>query len=116
MRIAIADDEADIRQYFRRLLPRLGHDVVGEAANGRELVELCRREHPDLVITDIMMPEMDGIEAASEIAKSENIPIIIVSSHDPPEDKGHATIVAFLVKPISIHDLQAAISKAQHAA
>ena len=59
-----------------------------------------------------MMPEMDGIEAASEIGKSQDIPIIIVSSRDPPEDNGHATIVAFLVKPIKIADLEAAIARA----
>lgn len=115
MRIAIADDEAEIRQYFRRLLPRLGHEVVGEAENGRELVELCRTERPDLVITDIRMPEMDGIEAASEIGDSQNIPIIIVSAHDPPEEDGHAAIVDYLVKPISIPGLQAAIEKARRA-
>ncbi len=112
MRIAIADDEADIRQYFRRLLPRLGHEVVGEAENGRELVELCRAEHPDLIITDIRMPELNGIEAVSEIGKSQQIPVIVVSSHDPPEDNGHAQIVEFLVKPIKILELQAAIAKA----
>ena len=116
MRIAIADDEADIRQYFGRLLPRLGHDVVGQAKNGHELIELCRTERPDLVITDILMPEMGGLEAASEIGKAHNIPIIIVSSHDPPEHDGNAEIIAFLVKPIRISDLEAAIAKAQRTA
>ena len=53
LRIAIADDEEEIRHYFRRLLQRLGHRVVGEAANGTELVELCRSEQPDLVITQV---------------------------------------------------------------
>ena len=116
LRIAIADDEADIRQYFRRLLPRLGHQVVGEAENGRELVDLCRTGNPDLIITDIRMPEMDGIEAVCEISKTQSVPIIIVSSRDPPVDKGQAAIVAFLVKPISIADLQAAIAKSQSTA
>ena len=60
MRIAVADDEPDVRDYFRRMLPRLGHDVVGGAANGRELVELCREHKPDLIIADVRMPEMDG--------------------------------------------------------
>ena len=75
LRIAVADDEADFRQYFRRLLPRLGYEVVGEAENGQELVELCRSKKPDLVITDIMMSEMNGIEAATEISKTQIIPM-----------------------------------------
>jgi CheY-like chemotaxis protein len=52
LRIVIADDEAEIREYFRRLLSRLGHAVVAEATTGQELVDACGREHPDLVITD----------------------------------------------------------------
>src|SRR5260221_8306371 len=61
LRIAVADDEADMRDYFQVLLPRLGHSVVAVAQNGRELVEKCRAAEPDLVITDIKMPEIDGI-------------------------------------------------------
>ena len=112
LRIAIADDEADIRQYLRRLLPRLGHRVVGEAEDGRKLIDICRTESPDLVITDIMMPGMDGIEATVEIGKTQKVPIIIVSSHDPPEQNRHASVVDFLVKPISIAELEKAIDKA----
>ena len=63
MRIAVAEDEPDVRDYFRRILPQLGHDVVGVAADGRELVELCRKQLPDLVITDLRMPGMDGDQA-----------------------------------------------------
>ena len=69
LKIAVADDEVGTGQYFRRLLPRLDDQVVGAADHGRELVELCRREEPDLVITDIMMPELTGNEAATEISK-----------------------------------------------
>ena len=63
LRIAVADDEPDVRDYFQRMLPRLGHEVVAVASTGRELVELCREHHPDLIIADIRMPEMDGDEA-----------------------------------------------------
>ena len=64
LRIAVADDEPDMRDYFRTILPRLGHEVVAVAETGRELVEQCRATRPDLVITDIKMPDMDGIDAA----------------------------------------------------
>lgn len=112
LRIAIADDESDIRQYFRRLLPKFGHEVVGEAETGAKLVELCQAARPDLVITDIRMPEMDGIEAAQRIAQHHQIPIIVVSAHEVPDYDGTANIVAFLVKPIVMPDLKAAINRA----
>jgi two-component system, response regulator PdtaR len=112
LRIVIADDESDIRQYFRRLLPRFGHEVVGEAETGLMLVELCQSERPDLIITDIRMPEMDGIEAAHQISRSHPIPVIVVSSHEVPNYDGEANIVAFLVKPIVMPELRAAIDRA----
>ena len=67
LKIAVADDELDMRDYFQQILPLLGHQVVGVAQTGRELVELCAATHPDLVITDIKMPDMDGIDAATQI-------------------------------------------------
>jgi response regulator NasT len=67
LQIAVADDEPDMRDYFRKILPHLGHAVVAVAENGRELVEQCKALRPDLVITDIKMPDMDGIDAAVRI-------------------------------------------------
>ena len=67
LKIVVADDELDMRDYFQQILPLLGHQVIGVAQNGRELVDLCAATHPDLVITDIKMPDMDGIDAATEI-------------------------------------------------
>src|SRR5688572_4370810 len=59
LRIAIADDEPDLREYLQETLTDLGYQVVAVAATGQELVDLCRTTNPDLVITDIKMPEMD---------------------------------------------------------
>ena len=112
LRIVVADDEAFIREYFTRMLPRLGHQVVGVATNGQELVDICAAEKPDLIITDIQMPELSGIEAADEISKSQSIPIIIVSSHDKPETDNQ-NIVGFLVKPFETEALAEAIAKAE---
>ncbi|MFT5302943.1 MAG: YesN/AraC family two-component response regulator [Mariniblastus sp.] len=109
-RIVVADDEGYIREYFSRILPRIGHQVVGIASNGRELVKLCLSESPDLVITDVRMPEMSGIEAADQISKLQNIPIIIVSSYDKP-DTDNQNVVEFLVKPIDMVQLAVAIAK-----
>ena len=83
LRIAVADDEPDMRAYFQKCLPRLGHQVVVVAENGRELVERALTTHPDLVITDIKMPDMDGIDAATQLYQQRPVPVILVSAfHD----------------------------------
>jgi two-component system, response regulator PdtaR len=108
LRIAIADDEADMRDYFVRMLPRLGHEVVAVAKDGQELVELCRSALPDLVITDIKMPDLDGIEAATRIYHERPVPVILVSAHHDPEfiERAEADhILGYLVKPIKQADL-----------
>jgi response regulator NasT len=113
LRIAVADDEPDMRDYFRAILPVLGHEVVAVAETGRELVELCRATHPDLIITDIKMPDMEGIEAATRIYRDAPVPIILVSAlHDPATIKRAEDdhVLAYLVKPIKQADLEPAIA------
>ena len=85
LKIAIADDELDMRDYFQQILPLLGHHVIAVARDGRELVEICAATRPDLVITDIKMPDMDGIEAATRIYKNAPVPVILVSAYHDPE-------------------------------
>ena len=107
-RIIVADDEPDMRDYFLQVLPRLGHTVVAAAENGRQLVEYCRTHAPDLVITDIKMPEMDGIDAANQIYEDRPIPVILVSAHQDASLIERAEmdhIMAYLVKPIKQSDL-----------
>jgi response regulator NasT len=113
LRIAVADDELDVRDYYKKVLPRLGHQVVAVAQTGRELIELCRAERPDLVITDIKMPDLDGIDAATEICRDEPIPFILVSAYHHPRlfDRARGDhILAYLVKPTKQPDLEAAIA------
>ncbi|OAI52930.1 hypothetical protein AYO44_04580 [Planctomycetaceae bacterium SCGC AG-212-F19] len=115
LRIAVADDEPDMREYFRKILPRYGHQVVAAAETGRQLVEQCRQLHPDLVITDIKMPELDGIEAASQLYRESPVPVILVSAyHDPAMiQRAEADqIMGFLVKPIKQADLEPVIAVA----
>jgi response regulator NasT len=112
LKIAVADDELDMRDYFQKILPLLGHQVVAVARTGRELVELCAATKPDLVITDIKMPDMDGIEAATQLYRHSSVPVILVSAyHDPAyiqrAEADH--ILAYLVKPIKQADLEPAI-------
>jgi response regulator NasT len=115
LRIAVADDEPDMREYFQRLLPRLGHQVVGVAADGRQLIELCRTTQPDLVITDIKMPDMDGIDAADQIYRQRALPIILVSAYHDADLIARAEadhVLGYLVKPIKPADLEPTIALA----
>jgi response regulator NasT len=113
LRIAVADDEPEMRDFFERVLPRFGHQVVAVAENGAQLIEHCRRLEPDLIITDIKMPELDGIEASSQICRERAIPVILVSAYHDPELIARAEadhVLAYLVKPIGLADLQPAIA------
>ncbi len=117
LRIAVADDEPDMRDYFRKILPRLGHTVVSAASTGQELVAHCRDVRPDLVITDIKMPDMDGIEAAEAIYKERAVPVILVSAYHDPEliERAEADhVMGYLVKPIKQADLEPVIGLAMH--
>lgn len=114
-RILVADDERDMREYFQKLLPRLGHQVVGAAENGKQLLDLYRNLQPDLVITDIKMPELDGIDAAIEIYKERPVPVILVSAYHDAELIARAEadhILGYLVKPIKQADLEPVIALA----
>lgn len=117
LRIAVADDEVDMRHYFESALPKLGHEVVAVARDGKELLEQCLALEPDLLITDIKMPEMDGIDAAEAIYRHRPVPVIIVSAHDDTELIDRAArkqVMAYLVKPIKNSDLKAAITLAMN--
>jgi response regulator NasT len=115
LRIAVADDERDTRQFFSELLPHLGHKVVAVAQTGRELLEQCREATPDLVITDIKMPDMDGFEAAAALNRERQTPVVLLSAHHDAEllDRASADyIMTYLVKPVKPADLQAAVAMA----
>ena len=111
LRISIADDELDMRDYLARILPRLGHEVVSAAENGRQLVADFQRLSPDLVITDVRMPELDGLDAVREIRRDRPVPAIVISAHQdldlPTEPDASPTL--FLTKPINRQSLQEAI-------
>ncbi|MCA9177242.1 MAG: sigma 54-interacting transcriptional regulator [Planctomycetales bacterium] len=112
LRVAIADDEADMRDYLERLLPRMGHQVVAVAENGRELVELCQLEPPDLVITDLRMPELDGLSAIAQIRELGPMPVIAISAHIGEREfieRFADERSLFLPKPCKSADLERAI-------
>jgi len=113
LRVAVADDERDTRQFFEEVLTQLGHEVTASCATGRELIERCRATSPDIIITDIKMPDMDGIEAVTEIGREQTVPVILVSAHHDAEllvRAGVGYIMGYLVKPVKPPDLHAALT------
>jgi response regulator NasT len=115
LRIAVADDERDTCDFLRELLPRLGHQVVAVAQTGRDLVEKVRATAPDLVITDIKMPDMDGLQASTAVNREKQTPVILISAHHDDEmltRLGEEHIMGFLVKPVKEADVKMAIAVA----
>jgi two-component system, response regulator PdtaR len=116
LRIAIADDDRDVRDFLERFLPILGHTVNSTATTGKELVEQCRQSVPDLIIADVKMPDMTGLEAVEAIAKDAAVPAILVTGHAVPawlERAKELGVMAYLVKPVTEHDLAPAIALAK---
>jgi len=113
VRIAVAEDEPDIRTTFVKLLELMGHEVVFVAANGAELLEQMADDRVDLVFVDLDMPVMDGLAAAEELERK-GIPVILVSGHPDSESVvlDHEPVVARISKPASLETVQRAIEQA----
>ena len=112
IRILVAEDEAIIRMDLCEMLEEEGFDVVAEASDGREAVELTRQHKPDLAILDIKMPGMSGIRAAEVITRERISAVLILtafSQRDLAADAAQAGAMAYLVKPFQKSDLVPAI-------
>ena len=112
LRIVIADSEPLLRAFLWRSLTHEGHRVVAVAETGPQLIHECRQHLADLVITEIEMPELDGLSAIHEISLTIPVPAIVVSSTrklDVLTRASREMVFAFLVKPIKMDDLQPAI-------
>ena len=113
VRIAVAEDEPDIRKMFVRLLEHLGHEVVFSVANGAELLDQCLDDTVDVVFVDLDMPVMDGLAAAEEVEKK-GIPVILVSGHPDSESVvlDEEPVVTRITKPATLESVQRAIEEA----
>ncbi len=118
-RIVIADDESIIRMDLREMLSGMGYQVVGEAGDGREAVNLARELKPDLVIMDIKMPEMDGITdgitAARILTEEKLAPVLLLTAYSQREliqDARDAGVINYIVKPFRQDELMPAIEVA----
>ena len=113
--VLVAEDEALIRLDLVEMLKEEGYHVAGEAADGAQAVALAKELRPDLVILDVKMPRMDGIDAAAQIAGERIAPVVILtafSQRDLVERARDAGAMAYLVKPFAKHDLVPAIELA----
>jgi response regulator NasT len=116
LRIAIADDDRDVCDFLQRFLPLLGHTVNSVAGTGKELVDQCRQSPPDLIVADIKMPDMTGLDAVEAINRFAQVPTILVTGHAVPawlERAKELGVMAYLVKPVTEHDLAPAIALAR---
>ncbi|MFM7873526.1 MAG: ANTAR domain-containing response regulator [Actinomycetota bacterium] len=109
-RILIAEDETLIRMDLAEMLRESGYEVVGEAANGEEAINLAKELKPDLSILDVKMPKVDGITAAESIVEiSPVLMLTAFSQKDLVERAVDAGVMAYVVKPFTINDLLPAI-------
>lgn len=107
IRILVVDDEVDIRKIVRLLLQKNGFSVI-EASNGAMALEAVNEHDVDLIIMDIMMPKMSGVEATSEIRKLSTVPILFLTAKSLDADKEKAYLSGgddYLVKPFSSTEL-----------
>lgn len=108
LRIVIADDEPIIRLDLRKTLENMGHQVVGEAGDGAKAIEVAREMKPDIVILDIKMPELDGIDGAKVITTEGIAPVLLLTAYsqkDLVDRAKDAGVFAYLVKPFKEADL-----------
>jgi response regulator NasT len=112
LRVLIADDDGLTLMVLRKILVAMGHTVVGEAGDGQQAVTLAGETSPDLIILDIRMPRMDGLEAARVIQSQRMTPIIILSAYTESglgSEAAGAGANAYLVKPFTGEQLKPAI-------
>ena len=103
MRVLIVDDESLIRRDLRDIIESCGHEVVAEGTNGVEALALCKKHKPDIILMDVKMPELDGIEAARQIGFHHEAPVVLLTSYsqqdliDKARDSG---VYGYLIKPV----------------
>ena len=103
MRVLIVDDESLIRMDLRDIIESCGHEVVAEGTNGVEALELCKKHKPDIILMDVKMPELDGIEAARQIGFHPEAPVVLLTSYNQQDliDKARDSgVYGYLIKPV----------------
>jgi AmiR/NasT family two-component response regulator len=113
VRVLIVDDSELFRRSTSHILQVLGYEVLGEAENGRQAIEKTLTLRPDLVMMDVEMPELTGIEAAREIQQVHPTPVVLLTAHDSLDlirEARDAGVAAYLVKPLDAQEMQRTVT------
>ena len=111
--VLVVEDERLVRESIVVFLESLGYSIAGEAENGIEGLKKVKELEPDLVIMDIKMPEMDGIEAAKRIQETRTTPVVLLTAYESDDmitQASEAGVVSYLMKPPTAPDIHRAIS------
>lgn len=115
IRVLVVEDDHLVSEMVCGTLEEIGYLVVGEANDGKEALSMIARLSPDVVLMDIKMPEMDGIEATRRIMEAHPLPVVALTAYENPELMGEAVdagLGAYLVKPSTARDMERAITVA----
>lgn len=115
-RALVVEDDALVSELIQMILARVGYTIVGEASDGRQAVEICRSLQPDVVLMDIGLPHVDGIEATRRIQEECPTPVVVLTAYETPElveRASEAGVGAYLVKPPVPRDLARAVTVAR---
>jgi len=113
IRVLVAEDDYLVGETIKRALKQMGHELVGKASDGAEAVEMAFSLRPDIVLMDIQMPELDGLEATRQIQQRCPMPVVILTAHesqDLVEKASEVGVAAYLAKPPSPAEIDRAIT------
>lgn len=116
MRILIADDDPIIRLDLRQMLESIGYEVIAEAEDGQQAIELANEFTPEVCLMDVKMPVLDGIDAAEQICGTGLAPVVLLTAYSDQEliqRASAAGVFGYLVKPFKPSDLAPAIEVAR---
>lgn len=104
IRIIAADPQPEMQKFYQLMLPQMGHTVITIVETGTELIEHCKDSHPDLIISDASLRDMDAVDAAEQLSRQRPTPMIILTSREPPDltERGlQDSPLTFLIKPVN---------------
>jgi response regulator NasT len=115
LQIVVVEDDATIREFLVESLQKIGHEVIGEAATGPEMVQLVRELNPDVVVFDIHLPQLDGLKALAEIYREKIVAAVAITADRDQELVNRAIeehVLAYLLKPVEAYQLGPALQVA----